>query len=111
MTQVDISSSGTNGPKPKGMPRFTTARPPVCKAANDQPFKYLCKYFDIDVNEETLSHLENALNNYLAAYQGKILLEQERDRLMQTLTDPLPSLFYKLNKSRLEKSSDLNLCA
>lgn len=75
----------------------------VCKAANDQPFKYLCKYFDIDINEETLSHLENALNNYLAAYQGKILLEQERDRLMQTLTDPLPSLFYKLNKSRLEK--------
>jgi len=75
----------------------------VCKAANDQPFKYLCKYFDIDVNEETLSHLEKALNNYLAAYQGKILLEQERDRLMQTLTDPLPSLFYKLNKSRLAK--------
>ncbi|OWJ96941.1 hypothetical protein B6S59_05690 [Pseudomonas sp. A46] len=75
----------------------------VCKAANDQPFKYLCKYFDIDVNEETLSHLEAALNNYLAAYQGRELLEQERDRLMQTLTDPLPSLFYMLNKSRLAK--------
>jgi hypothetical protein len=75
----------------------------VCKAANDQPFKYLCKYFDIDVNEETLSRFESALNNYLAAYQGKILLEQERDRLMQTLTDPLPSLFYNLNKSRLAK--------
>lgn len=75
----------------------------VCKAANDQPFKYLCKYFDIDISEETLSHLENALNNYLAAYQGKILLEKERDRLMQTLTDPLPSLFYMLNKSRLAK--------
>ncbi|MGA4453431.1 HNH endonuclease [Pseudomonas fortuita] len=75
----------------------------VCKAANDQPFKYLCKYFDIDVSEETLSHLENALNNYLAAYQGKVLLEQERDRLMQSLTDPLPSLFYKLSKNRLAK--------
>ena len=75
----------------------------VCKAANDQPFKYLCKYFDIGVSEETLYHLENALNNYLAAYQGKVLLEQERDRLMQTLTDPLPSLFYMLNKSRLAK--------
>ncbi|SDI16854.1 HNH endonuclease [Pseudomonas flavescens] len=79
----------------------------VCKAANDQPFKYLCKYFYIDVNEETLSHLENALNNYLTAYQGKVLLEQERDRLMQTLTDPLPSLFYKLNKSRLAKELGL----
>lgn len=75
----------------------------VCKAANDQPFKYLCKYFDIDVNEETLVHLEKALNNYLAAYQGKNLLEKERNRLMQTLTDPLPSLFYKLNKRRLAK--------
>ena len=75
----------------------------VCKAANDQPFKYLCKYFDIDIREETLSHLENALNNYLAAYQGRILLEQERDRIMQTLTDPLPSLFYKINKRRLAK--------
>lgn len=76
----------------------------VCKAANDQPFKYLCKYFDVDANEETLSRLESALNNYLAAYQGKVLLEQERDRLMQTLTDPLPSLFYKLNKGRLAKA-------
>ncbi len=75
----------------------------VCKAANDQPFKYLCKYFGISINEETLAHLENALNNYLAAYQGKILLEQERDRLMQTITDPLPSLYYKLNKRRLAK--------
>jgi hypothetical protein len=75
----------------------------VCKSANDQPFKYLCKYFDIGVSEETLSHLENALNNYLAAYQGKVLLEQERDRLMQTLTDPLPSLFFILNKCRLAK--------
>lgn len=75
----------------------------VCKAATDQPFKYLCKYFDIDDNEETLSRLECALNNYLAAYQGKILLEQERDRLMQTLTDPIPSLFYKLSKGRLAK--------
>lgn len=75
----------------------------VCKAANDQPFKYLCKYFDIDVSEETLTHLESALNNYLAAYQGKILLEKERNRLMQTLTDPLPSLFYKLSRKRLAK--------
>lgn len=75
----------------------------VCKAANDQPFKYLCKYFDIDVNEETLSHLENAMNSYLAAYQGKDLLEKERSRLMQTLTDPFPSLLYKFSKERLAK--------
>lgn len=75
----------------------------VCKAANDQPFKYLCKYFDIRANENTLSQLEAALNNYLAAYQGKTLLEQERDRLMLSLTDPMPSMFYILNKQRLAK--------
>lgn len=75
----------------------------VCKAANDQPFKYLCKYFDIDTTEATLSRLESALNNYVAAHQGKVLLQKERDRLMQTLTDPLPSLFYLLDKGRLAK--------
>ena len=31
----------------------------ICKNANDQPFKYLCKYFDIKINETVLSSFEN----------------------------------------------------
>ena len=46
----------------------------VCKNASIQPFKYLCKYFDIKVNEDTLSNFENVLNNFDAAEQGKVLL-------------------------------------
>jgi hypothetical protein len=35
----------------------------VCKNASAQPFKYLCKYFDIKPDEETLSNFENVLND------------------------------------------------
>ncbi|MCX7277566.1 MAG: hypothetical protein NTZ15_09625, partial [Burkholderiales bacterium] len=35
----------------------------VCKNASGQPFKYLCKYFNIKTNEETLSTFEEVLNN------------------------------------------------
>ena len=31
----------------------------VCKNANAQPFKYLCKYFNINIDEQTLESLEN----------------------------------------------------
>ncbi|MBK8570566.1 MAG: hypothetical protein IPN81_11810 [Nitrosomonadales bacterium] len=54
----------------------------VCKNASNQPFKYLCKYFDIKTNEETLSTFEEVLNNFAAAEQGKILLRNERDAIV-----------------------------
>ena len=39
----------------------------VCKNANDQPFKYLCKYFGIKTNEDSLSAFEGMLNDFSAA--------------------------------------------
>jgi len=56
----------------------------ICKNAKDQPFKYLCKYFNIKINEETLINFENTLNNFAAAEQGKILLKNERDYTIST---------------------------
>ena len=48
----------------------------VCKNASDQPFKYLCKYFDIKTNEDTLSNFESVLNDFAAAEQGRALLQK-----------------------------------
>ena len=50
----------------------------VCRNAQQQPFKYLCKYFNITPNEETLNSFEEILNNFSAAEQGKILLRNKR---------------------------------
>lgn len=75
----------------------------VCKNANDQPFKYLCKYFDIKVNEDTLSNIESVLNDFAAAEQGKILLQRERDSILNTISDSIPLLIRFFSKNKLIK--------
>lgn len=43
----------------------------VCKNAETQPFKYVCKYFNIKSDEKTLGEFEKILNNFSAAEEGK----------------------------------------
>lgn len=73
----------------------------ICKGAQEQPFKYICKYFDIAINEETLSNFENVLNNFSAAEQGKVLLKQERDRILENIDDKIPLLLNIFRKKKL----------
>jgi hypothetical protein len=75
----------------------------VCKNASNQPFKYLCKYFDIETTEETLSNFEAVLNDFAAAEQGKKLLQEERDTIIDNISNSIPPLIYSYNKNRLIK--------
>jgi HNH endonuclease len=76
----------------------------VCKNANDQPFKYLCKYFNIDSNEESLSKFESTLNNFYAADQGRLLLQKKEEEIVQSIEKSIPPFIPKLSKARLMKS-------
>lgn len=76
----------------------------ICKNAHSQPFKYLCKYFNIKPNEETLSNFENVLNDFAAAEQGKNLLVAERDLIVSSIKYDIPYLIYRLSKKRLIKN-------
>lgn len=73
----------------------------VCKNASDQPFKYLCKYFDIKTSEETLTDFERVLNDFSAAEQGKMLLKNERDSILASISNSIPALIFRLNKEQL----------
>lgn len=64
----------------------------VCKNAETQPFKYLCKYFNIKENEESLSNLENVLNDFSAAEEGKILLKNQLDEIKKSIKYNIPFL-------------------
>ena len=75
----------------------------VCKNANAQPFKYLCKYFNIKTDEETLSNFENVLNDFAAAEQGKKLLLSEREIIINSIKNDISALIYTLSKERLVK--------
>ncbi len=80
----------------------------VCKSAQAQPFKYICKYFDIKINEETLADFESVLNNFSAAEQGKILLKKERDEIIENISQKIPFLIIKLRKKKLIKKLGFN---
>lgn len=73
----------------------------ICKNANNQPFKYLCKYFNVKPTEETLAFMESMLNNFAAAEQGKALLKKERDSIIKNIKGSIPSLIYDHDKERL----------
>ena len=75
----------------------------VCKNASDQPFKYLCKYFDIKINEDTLSNFESVLNDFAAAEQGKMLLQKEKNLILLSTKKDISALIYYFSKNKLAK--------
>lgn len=75
----------------------------VCDNARKQPFKYICKYFNLKASEETLSQIENVLNNFEAAEQGKIVLKAEKERIIHTIEYSIPFLIRILGKKKFER--------
>jgi len=75
----------------------------VCTNAKQQPFKYICKYFNIKTNEETLSMFERVLNDFSAAEQGKYLLKNERDNIIKSINGKIPYAIRKFEKNNLIK--------
>ena len=71
----------------------------VCKNAQAQPFKYLCKYFDIAKDEQTLNKFENMLNCFSAAEEGKQILLKEREELIENHKKSIP---FTIRKFRLQ---------
>lgn len=62
----------------------------VCKNAQMQPFKYLCKYFNIPIDEDSLNVFEAMLNDFSAAEEGKQILLQEREDIKNNYSRFIP---------------------
>lgn len=75
----------------------------VCRNAQQQPFKYLCKYFNIKPDEETLNNFEEVLNNFSAVEQGKKLLDNQKKEILGGLWKEVPWLIKTFSKKKFEK--------
>ena len=75
----------------------------ICRGAQQQPFKYVCKYFNIKSNEKSLEDFERILNNFSAVEQGKNLLKLERDKIVLSVSDRVPFLIKTIRKKILIK--------
>ena len=76
----------------------------VCRNAQQQPFKYICKYFNIKESEENLSKFESVLNDFSAAEQGLILLKNQRDEIMKSISKEIPGLIRDYSEEKLLKN-------
>ena len=76
----------------------------VCDNARREPFKYICKYFGIKADEETLGRFEEILNNFSAAEDGKTALKNERSAILESIQNEVPYLIKKLSSKKLEKN-------
>lgn len=80
----------------------------VCRNAKNQPFKYFCKYFNINCDEKTLEKFETVFNDFAAVEQGKGLLLKERDTILYKITNQVPTIIYKKYKQRLIQELGFN---
>ncbi len=75
----------------------------VCKNAQQQPFKYICKYFNIEAKEETLDNFEKVFNDFSAAEQGKMLLKSKKEEIMNGISAKIPFLIRTLGEKTLSR--------
>lgn len=73
----------------------------VCANARIQPFKYICKYFNIDCNESTLAFYEDLVNKFSAVEQGQKSYISERDLLIESIYKKIPRLIRYFSMNRL----------
>lgn len=64
----------------------------VFRNAQRQPYKYICKYFNVAPDEKSLNSFEKMFNDFSAAEQGKQLLKNKRDDIIASIKTKIPLL-------------------
>lgn len=70
----------------------------VCDNAKRKPFEYVCKYFGIKATEENLSKIEDILNNFEAAEDGKRRLQNEKNAIRESIKSDIPFFIRNFSK-------------
>lgn len=81
----------------------------ICDNARMHPFKYICKYFNIEQTEETLERFENLLNNFEAAKDGQVLLKKEKNRILESIENETPIIIKKYGMDRFQNELGFKL--
>ena len=66
-------------------------------------FKYLCKYFEIKIDEEHRNLANEMLNNFSSYFDSRTLLESKRNNLFDSIKNDLPFLIRIFKKSLYKK--------
>lgn len=84
----DIGIYKTNRKKAKKGDHIHYCTLPVLRNAENKPFEYMCKYFNIAKSEANLNKFEEMLNNFNAIEEGKKLLINKKDEILKGYNFP-----------------------
>lgn len=107
--EVTYSNVGKHKYKRKGIanakysPTVCDCSRAVCDNARKQPFKYICKYFNIKEDEASLEQFEEILNHFAAAEEGKELSRRKREEILDSIANDVPWIIRKLFAKRLDR--------
>lgn len=80
----------------------------VCDNSRKQPLKYVCKYFDIKENEESLEMFEGTLNDFEAVEQGKKSLTKEKEKIFSSIQNEIPWPIKTFGRKKLDRKLGFN---
>ena len=75
----------------------------ISRNAENRPFPYLCKYFNIPINEESLEKFEDIFNKFASAEEGKTILNVKYNEIREKISNNVPKLVIKKAYERLNK--------
>lgn len=75
----------------------------VFRNSKNKPFPYLCKYFNIPINEESLERFEDIFNQFASAEEGKTILNIKYNEIKEKISNNVPKLVIKKATERLNK--------
>lgn len=72
----------------------------VCKNAQERPFEYITKYFNIPKTEDSLNKFETVLNNFLSVEEGRSYLTLKEKTIISETKEKLPWLIKHLTSQK-----------
>lgn len=75
----------------------------VVKRAQERPFDYFCKYFNVKANEQNLENYESIFNDFAAAENGTGLLARKKAEIIDSISGDIPFVIRSLDSTRLER--------
>ncbi len=88
--------------KRKNAPNIYNCSRNVCDNASREPFKYICKYFGIQTDEDSLTRFETMLNNFEAVEEGKQSLLRVRKDILSGIAHRIPWLIRIFSSEKLQ---------
>lgn len=80
----------------------------VVKNAQNNPIKYLVKYFNVEISERTLEVFESMLNNYLTIREGQTHHRKQVKEIRNRINNAVPFLIRVFDKKNVCKQLEFN---